>query len=555
MGKFNGLLINEATKQYKKVSIKVMLVLILVMAIGLPVAVKMISEKGQEDWYIRSYNHQINFIDMSISEISKDKTATAKLEVKRLEAEKTKFQMLLDKKISYEDWRSDLAEKWFGKKMEAIVLESLLEGISKEDIEKGIRDVDRQKEVNYFSLSKEEAKVELDKVIKEQTAIVETIDKNDYFKHLEEVVASNKANIELKKKDIKAIEEKIAKENNKDLEQVLEKEKNTLGMQEEILKVTQYKLDNKIPNNKKDWKNLTLKDLEKNIYAKYQSVLSEEDFNKQFIYQIGNGLTYEKYKSNFESSKVKNLESIELDWYSLKNNLPQIQFENDARSTVKSIYLLFVTIAAIIAIIMAGGIVSTEHSKGTIRLLLIRPVSRWKILLSKLITVFVTGYGLLFASVVLIIISSGAMYGFDSYSLNVLTVKAGNVIEQNYFISLMPELLFTSISLIFAIAAAFFLSTVTRNTAVAVGLTSVAFLGNMIATLIMAQLKMKWVVNTLIPYLNLSLFKIGEGIINMLEEAYGMTFNVNMGALQLALFSVLGITISFVVFMKKDVRN
>ena len=213
---------------------------------------------------------------------------------------------------------------------------------------------------------------------------------------------------------------------------------------------------------------------------------------------------------------------------------------------------MYVSIAIILCIIIGGGIVSSEYSTGTVRLLIIRPVSRWKILLSKLISVFIIGYGVLLTTVVLNIISSGIINGFGGLATKVIAFSGDKIVEQNFIISIIPKLLFSSISLIFIIALVFAISTIIKNTALAVGLTTVAYLGSSIATMIMAGLGMKWVGKTILPYMNLSTFITDP---NYAERFNDIVLNPTMGAIQLLVFVTILIIASLLVFEKRDVMN
>ncbi|KEO81001.1 ABC transporter permease [Tumebacillus flagellatus] len=73
-------------------------------------------------------------------------------------------------------------------------------------------------------------------------------------------------------------------------------------------------------------------------------------------------------------------------------------------------------LATIIAIVIAGDIVSSEYQWGTIKLLLIRPVTRTKIYLAKYAAVLLFG---LFVTVIMLVLSllvGGALFGFAGLS-------------------------------------------------------------------------------------------------------------------------------------------
>ncbi len=556
MGKVNGLIKNELIKQYKKVSVKVIVILILLLSLLLPFGVKFLQQLGNDDWYIENYKNQISYLDMNMQSIENSNKKGDMLQKRYYEAEKKQYNLLIDNKISYEDWRSESASQWVEKETESIAIEAMLEGYDKETILTHSYSLAEEDVTRYFEMPKEELQGTLDKVNKEKTSIEEAIIKNDYIKFLDSSIALSKESIEQQKKEIVVMEEQLKNEpQNKELGKAIESSKLQLAMTEERLQATQYRYDNKIPYDNGDWRNLTIKDLAYKIDSKGQPVLSEEEFNQQYMYQISKGVTYESYKKTYEENQQKISESIALDWYSLETNVPQIDFHKDARSSVDTIYLIYVSVAIILCVIIAGGIVSSEYSTGTIRLLMIRPVTRWKILFSKLSAVFIIGYTTLISTVLLVIFSSGLLYGFGGFSTKILAYSGGAIVEKSYLISIIPKLLFSSISLIFIIALAFAISTIIKNTALAVGLTIVMYLGASPATLVMANLKMTWVSKTILPYMNLSSFHMSPYYVNMLKEQYNIILNPNMGAIQLAILAVILVAISFAIFVKRDVKN
>ena len=87
-----------------------------------------------------------------------------------------------------------------------------------------------------------------------------------------------------------------------------------------------------------------------------------------------------------------------------------------------------ISLIALFAIVMGGGIVANEFSEGTIKLLLIRPSKRWKILLSKYISVI--GYTLLMLLVLLVVsfLLGGILFSFKGAGTPFLT----NVWWKNY---------------------------------------------------------------------------------------------------------------------------
>lgn len=557
MGKIFGLIKNEWIKQYKKISVKIILILILVASIAAPFLLKFFNSNNNDlKWSMESYENQLEWLQVEKDGVD---TAAKNAQINKdiIQVEIDSFNLRMEKKISWSDWRDTIIGDMQYKQNMVIMLNGIKSGLKGSDLTNNIYRIDPISLDEYYELSSEELQKEIDKFTNEAAELKNTIENNDYMAYLSGVIKSTEKDIEDSKKTITTLEADLAKDKeNKEIPLEIEELKKSIGTQEELLKAYKYKFDNNIVYDAKDWKHNTVEHIKMSIEAKNEQLLTEEAFKQQYSWEINRqGYTYEKYQADREERIAKAEESLTLDWYSLENNIPQVQFIKDARNSLNETYLFYVTIAILLCIIIGGGIVSSEYSTGTVRLLMIRPVSRWKILFSKLAAVFIMGYGAMFTAFLLNIVSSGIAHGFGTLGTPMLALKDGVVVHQNFILSLIPNLMFASISLIFIIAVVFFFSTVGRNTALAVGLTMVGFLGSMPAAQVAANLKMTWIGSTFLPYVNLTTFAGGESWVLQSLEQMGVTLNATMGAVQLLVIAVVLTVISFLVFTKRDVTN
>ncbi len=555
MSKVCGLIKNELIKQYKKTSVKVIVILILLASIMLPVALKFLDNREGAKWYIDSYNQDIQWQQTEITNIDSSKK-NKDIQKKIYEENIKKSQILIESNVSWDDWRNEVAREASNKSKEAIILSGISEGLVGEELFFNIDEFDINMFNEYLGMSKDELQNIIDSKNKESKELYDSVIKNDYLVYLGKNINSSKEEIKNLKSTIKISEDEVKKNpNNKNYVTSLENSKIQLDALEKRLKATEYRYNNKIPYDNKNWKNNTIRDIANRIDENGERLLSETEFTQYNSAEIAKGYTYEEYKKDYEK-KTKSIEqAIALDWYSLENDIPQVKFDNDIRNSLDRTYLMYVSVAIILCIIIGGGIVSSEYSTGTVRLLMIRPVSRWKILFSKLISVFIIGYGVLLTTVILNIISSGIVNGFGGLATKVISFSGETIVKQNFVISIIPKLLFSSISLIFIIALVFAISTIIKNTALAVGLTTVAYLGSSVATMIMASLGMRWVGKTILPYMNLSTFITNSDYTEMFKSQYSIVLNSTMGAIQLSVFATILIIASFLVFQKRDVMN
>lgn len=552
--KFLGLIKNELIKQWNKLSVKIIIGLLLISTIGLPLLYNYSNNHNSNDWALENYKMDINNYKSIINTLGDTKNAELEKIYYQWCIDKLQFQ--LDNKITWNDWRYELTESTYTKQLTATALQKLLDKFTIKDITNTFMYIDESILAKYENLSEDEIRKEIDTLNTQFNDSKNIILSKDHKKYTENEVTTAKKTIEETKKNIATLEEELKKSpNDKTIIKNLNLTKENLKLYEELLSVSEYRLDNNISYEENDWKHRTLESLFENINNKYTPILNEEEFKNNFSYKIQHGYTYEDYEKDYKNNKQKNIDSISTNWYSLRNNIPSVDYNIDARNSVDNIYVIYINIIAIIAVIIASGIVSSEFSKGTIRLLMIRPVSRWKILLSKLLSVMVISIVLLISSITLVTIVSGFIYGFDGLTTPVLAIKNGIISEQNYFVSIIPKLAFSSISILFVISFAFVLSTVFKNTALAVALPVAAFSGCSIVTMVMANFNQTWIAKTFIPYINLSSFLSEGGFMSMLKEEFNLALDPHMGSIQLIILSIIFIALSFITFIKKDVTN
>jgi len=250
----------------------------------------------------------------------------------------------------------------------------------------------------------------------------------------------------------------------------------------------------------------------------------------------------EQLKEGGQEAYINSLkESIAINEYRLEHNLEPISetsFWGFIDFTTN-----FVGIIGIFTIIVAGGILASEFSWGTIKLLLIRPVKRSTILLSKYVSTLLFAFLML---IILFVVSSflgGILFGFEGASQPYLNVVDGNVVEQSMLTHILQTYGLNSISLVMMVTFAFMVSTIFRNSSLAIGIAVFLSLsGDMI---VMMLRQYEWVKYVLFANLNLSQYFSGTPLIE------GMTLSFSLTVL--AVYYVAFLIISWTVFIKRDV--
>lgn len=208
----------------------------------------------------------------------------------------------------------------------------------------------------------------------------------------------------------------------------------------------------------------------------------------------------------------------------------------------------------LLIMIVAIDIVSGERSDGTMKMLLTRPIRRWKILLSKYVTM------VLFISLILLLVGvlsyvlSGVVFGYSGWNLPILT---GFVTEKDTlnttFVHLIPQwqYIVMAYGLAWFVAVvvgtiSFMVSVLIRNTPAGMGV----MLAALIAGGILNNFATSWEGAKYIFSVNLSLTDYLSGQLPALQ-GLSMSFSL----LNLTIWAVVSLIIAFAVFTKQDMVN
>ncbi|MBZ9686105.1 ABC transporter permease [Clostridium estertheticum] len=227
--------------------------------------------------------------------------------------------------------------------------------------------------------------------------------------------------------------------------------------------------------------------------------------------------------------------------YRLKNDIQPVQDRSLWGFVEGAIGLI--SLIALFSIVMGGKIVANEFSEGTIKLLLIRPSKRWKILLSKYIAVI--GYTLLMLLVLLVvsILVGGTLFSFKGAGTPFLTNSSGIITEVNMIAHIVQLYGLQCINLVMMVTLAFMISTVFRNSAMAIGIG--VFLLTVGSTITMLLLRFNWSKYILFANTNLNQYIDGQPLVK------GMTMKFSI--IVLIVYFIIFNVISYIGFTKRDI--
>ena len=292
-----------------------------------------------------------------------------------------------------------------------------------------------------------------------------------------------------------------------------------------------YRLEKNIPYGT-DYLNRALT----NLKTASSSIIEYENQNKE--------LEYEEKKEYNDALEVK-AESK----YILDTGI-DINKTDSLKGILQNFYSQFGIFLIVVIVMIAGTIVSEESNKGTIKLLLVKPYTRNKILLSKFITTLIMIAFVIITTIIMQILVGGILFGFESLEVPVIAYNfSTNVLEEiNIFMYLGIQTLTQLPMIILLGTLAFAISTIFSNSALAI---TISLLGYMSTSII----------NQLIIGYNLSYMKyfvtmnwdLSQYLFGNLPSMQGM--NITMSIITCIIYLLVMLIPTFIIFKKRNIKN
>lgn len=203
-----------------------------------------------------------------------------------------------------------------------------------------------------------------------------------------------------------------------------------------------------------------------------------------------------------------------------------------------------IALITLFTIIVAAGSVASEFSWGTIKLLLIRPASRTKILLSKYIAALLFALCMLLLLLVFSAVVGAAVFGIENIREPYLAYQNGAVVEKSMLFHVMQVYALNCADLVMMATFAFMISAVFRNHSLAIGLATFAlFVGPQVTALL--AMKFDWAKYLLFANTNLTQYIDGTPLV----EGMTMSFSLMMLLVYFVIFN----GIAWLIFRKRDI--
>ncbi len=357
--------------------------------------------------------------------------------------------------------------------------------------------------------------------IERYNTLIERFDKDDWRSFAQEELDDVNTQLEERNKLKDDITDKISLSN-------IEYEIFDLTLQKQVL---EWRLEKDISYKMSD-KNTLLNQ----YYTNSLDVRNYEDSNNQDDF-----FAKEQYRSS--------LELLNEAKYDIENDTT-ITNTTDARGILLDFFSQYEIFIIIIIVMIAGTIVSEEFNKGTVKLLLVRPYKRTTILTSKFITCII----MLIVTIVLIMtmqfVVGGIVQGFES--LNTPAVVYNFDTNQMEEIPIFTYMLLQTLGklpiYILLMTLAFALSTLFNNSAVAITLTLLGYMGSPMINQLGLYYNLDWIRFFVTPNWDLTQYLYGG-----IAQFEGLTplFSI---IICLVYFIIMLIP-TYIVFKKRNIKN
>ena len=485
----SNLVKNELIKIFKKKTIYITMVVIFLLLIFMNCMFKYANSGSEYDYYLYNENY-INSLRGELETLNPEKTSDVTVYIDLL-SEIQLSEMMEQHKDA--EWKL------------AIINERIAPYIT---------------ERNTYQYGAEKNEAQVQEINQEIDALLAKLDENDWKYFAREDLAKAEQQIEELNSQKEQTEDKAVLEN-------IETELNNAQMEKEIAEI---RLNKEIPYGS-DYLNRAISNLQttNTNLANFKNV--EE-------------LTYEQ-KLEYNSYLEDQAESR----YILETGR-DIHNTNSLKGILENFYAQFGIFLIVVVVMIAGTIVSEEFNKGTIKLLLVKPYTRNKILMAKAITTLIMIIFIIVVTLVMQILIGGIIFGFDSLSEPVVAYNfnTDTMEEMNIFANLGVQTL-TQLPMIILLATlAFAISTLFTNSTLAITISLLGFMSASIINQLAIGYDLQFMKYFVTMNWDLSIYANGA-----LPYMEGMS--MTMSIIICVVYFLIMMIPTFIVFKKRNIKN
>lgn len=244
-----------------------------------------------------------------------------------------------------------------------------------------------------------------------------------------------------------------------------------------------------------------------------------------------------------EFAEFTNPMLIEENNYHLENNIKPQPYDG-WEYVLENAFLS--SLVSLFTIIVAAGIISNEFKWGTIKLLLIRPISRTKILFSKYISVLIFAFTLLVFLLVVSWIVGALFFGLNGLNPSIVQMQGNGYVQNDVLSEIVQGYGLSLVTLVMMATFAFMISAIFRSSGMAIGLAIFLMMaGNTIVSFLSQYEWSKYIL-----FANTNLRQYMDGA-EPLVEGMTMTFSIVILLIYFAIF----LGAAWTAFTKRDIAG
>ena len=376
-------------------------------------------------------------------------------------------------------------------------------------------------EINTYTYGADKSEEQARKATEEMENIIAKLDENDwkYFAN-EDLQNANSTIEELNNQKAQTQDTEIIKGLNNEIENAkVEKE------------IAEYRLEKNIPYGV-DYLNIALT----RYQTSSETLISYDLDNKELDFEE------QKEYNNALTTKEESRYIIETG--------TDINKSDSLKGSLQYFYSQYGVFIIVVIIMIAGTIVSEEFNKGTIKLLLVKPYTRNQILLSKFLTVLIISAFVIVSTILMQILVGGILFGFGSIfePVVVYNLSANAIQEINIFAYLGIQTL-TQLPIIILLATlAFAISTIFSNSALAITISLLGYMGASIINQLAIAYKL-----TFMQYFVTMNWDLSQYLFGGLPYMEGM--NLITSIIVCVVYLLIMLIPTFIIFKKRNIKN
>lgn len=256
-------------------------------------------------------------------------------------------------------------------------------------------------------------------------------------------------------------------------------------------------------------------------------------------------------EKNYDSKKqyYEAQEKAAINKYDIENGTT-VGDTSSAKGILLSTFEEYEIFLIVMFMMTAGVIVSEEFSKGTIKLLLIKPYKRSTILASKFITSIIVAIIVIILVLLMQFVVGGLIQGFDSFRNPTIIYDhtINNVKQINTIQYLAMQALGKAPMYILLMTLAFAFSTIFTNSALAITISLLGYMGSSVINMLALNLKLNWIKYFVTPNWNLTEYFWGR-----IPTFEGITLPFSIAII--VIYMVIMLVPTFIIFQKKNIKN